>query len=135
LNILQPPEWRIFFEDRLWESQHDGPWSSVAQLVSLDGLWVYETIQPVQKIEIIFEDTASFAEESIVVFMPPSPRPCFALKHAMAFIALSENDERKDPLWLSTRFGYLDQDCRVILTVAPAGLFHATTPRSTPFSL
>jgi hypothetical protein len=101
-----------------------GSWSDVAHLVLLDGMAVYETREPVKEVHIFFS-------RRIEVFIPPTPRPCFAYKRLATYLG---DDERKETSWLYTCFGYIDNLTRVTLVVSPSGLTSTFTPRSAPFT-
>jgi hypothetical protein len=125
LNIPQPPEWRILFKDGTLHASWMGPWSDVAEMVLLDGLIVYETLDVVHHLEILFPPGAP------LVLALPTPRPCFAYKRLRTLVG---DDEGNEPEWLYTCFGYIDGANRITLTVSPTGFTSLSTPRSAPLT-
>jgi hypothetical protein len=124
LNITQPPDWLILFEDDTVYESAQGSWSDVARAVIIDGMMVYETYKPVKEVHLFFS-------RRIEVFVPPTPRPCFAYKRLAIQLG---DDEGKGADWLYTCFGYIDHDDRVTLVVSPTGLVTTTTLRSFPLT-
>jgi hypothetical protein len=103
-----------------------GPWSDVAQMVMIDGLLVYETINPVHSLEIMFPPV------KILVLVPPTPRPCFAYKRLRTLVG--DDEKKNESEWLNTCFGYIDGSDRITLTFSPTGFVSCSTPRSSPFT-